>query len=282
MLVNSARQNQASSHSGDYNPGRLGASSSIHFPLEGEDEVSENNKLGEDVLVEGIGVKGLSGEAQGRAIDHRVPEGNIFLGMVTWRGVDRPNMRNYIQHFRLFSGGATFRFTSLVTEGYYLSIYQQVLFTTSDRDEILYREVSKPPQELREQIAHRTVIPGIIKSYVTGRDKITRGHITPIPMASEVSTILFLKKHLISPVDVTLFSPGTRVLFATSVPHERANGKQHAAVVNIMLDPEFVIRKFENLLMPSAAISLQNNLDMSIDLFLGEELGALPSSPYLD
>ena len=262
------------------------ASSSNQFTLEGEDKVDVNSHSGEVVRVEGNGMKGLSGEAQGRAVDHRVPEGNVFLGMVTWRADDRPNMRNYIQHFRLSSGGATFRFTSLVTGGYYLSIYQQVLFTTSDRDEILkvtpYLEVCKPPQELRELIAHRTIIPGVIKGYATGRDRTMRGHITPTPMVSEVSTILFLKKHLISPVDVTLFPPGTRVLFATSVPHERFDGKQHAAVVNIMLDPEFVTRKFENLLMPSAAVSLQNNLDMSIDLFLGEELGALPSSPFLD
>ena len=73
-----------------------------------------------------------------------------------------------------------------------------------------------------------------------------RGYITPIPMADEQSSILFLKKYLINPVDVTLSPPGTRVIFATSVPHERVAGKQHAAVVNIILDPAFVIKKFEN------------------------------------
>ena len=80
-----------------------------------------------------------------------------------------------------------------------------------------------------------------------------------------------------------LYPPSTRILLATSVPYEEIRKtKQHTTVVNIELNPAFVVKKCASLLKPSSAISLQNNLDVTIDIFLGNYLDAFASTPFLE
>jgi hypothetical protein len=182
--------------------------------------------------------------------------------------------------------GKIYRFPTDISKAR-LNQYTQVFYLTDENDEVTAVSpipviISPTPEEI-EGIENRTVIMGYIAEYQPTRDGGLKGIIHPVGPDFTFKKHVFLGKNLCKAIAKKDFPAKTRIVFATAIPTEGFGVEYElAVVVNIEKDPDDLIEDMEDLLPATAATALHYSPEIAIDLFIGEELGASSSTPYMD